>query len=87
MVRVIAISEVDFALAWSSFPLALNSWQFLYDDSDGRTRRTADSTRLSIYCGLLARVGGLGAAKMLSTAFFVFFPVEVIDKRIVYGAF
>ena len=29
VVRVVAISEVDFALAYSCMPLALNAWQFL----------------------------------------------------------
>ena len=86
MVTVIAIVEVNFILAWSSKPSALNAWQFLYDDSDGRTRRTADPKRPSVYCGLLAPVSRLGAATTLSSAFSVFFPVEVIDKRIVQGS-
>ena len=49
--RVVAISEVDFALALSSFPLAINSWQFLYGEFDNRTHRTADPTRLQSTAG------------------------------------
>ena len=57
----------------------------MYDESEGRYRRTANPTQPSVYCGLLARIAGLGAAFTLSSAFF-FFPVEVVDKRIVQGS-
>ena len=83
VVGVVAISEIDFDLALSSSPLAFNAWQFVYDESDGRNRRTADPTRPSVCSGLLVRVGALGATLTFLSASFVFFLVESIDKRIV----
>ena len=41
--KVVGIREVDFAFACSSLPLAVNAWQFLCGEFDGRTRRTADT--------------------------------------------
>ena len=81
--KYFAISEVDFAFAWSSLPSAIKACQFLCDEYDGRTRLTADPVRPSIFCGLLARVGGFSAAATLSSVFFVFFFTEVRDKTIV----
>ena len=51
VVKVVANSEVDFALAWSCLPLALNAWQVLKDEFDARTRLTAERHCLSVYCG------------------------------------
>ena len=73
--RAVAIRDVDFALARSFLHLALDVWQFLYNEFDGRTRRTADPIRPSVYCGLLARVDGLGAVPTLSSVLSVFSPV------------
>ena len=70
----LAISEVDFAFALSPLTLAINAWQFLCDEFYGRSRRTADPTRPSVYSGLLAHVGDLSAAATLSLVFFVFSP-------------
>ena len=53
----------------------------LDDEFDGRTRLTADPTQISVYCGFLACAGGVGAVATLSSGFFVFFPVKVVDKR------
>ena len=78
-----AIKKVDFTFPSPSFPLVINAWEILSDEFDGRTRRTADPTQPSVYRGFLARVGGLSAAATLSTIFFVLFPLEVRDKRIV----
>ena len=85
--KVFAISEVDFAFAWSSLPLLIIAWQFLFGEFDGRALRTTDATPPIVYRGLLARVSGLSAAATLSSVFFVIFPVEQRDKRFAEGGF
>ena len=51
VVGVVAISEVDFALACSSLPLALNAWKVLKDEFNARTRFNDDRHCFYVYCG------------------------------------
>ena len=63
------------------FDSAVNAWQFLEGEFEARTRLTADFAGSSVHCGFEAFLGCFSAVATLSSGFFVFFPVKMIDKR------